>query len=78
MANEYATDIIRITALLPIEVKLRAEKAAAEQGKTLSRFVAEVVAAAVVGVPLTAEDHTRIAEHIERQQKLRIAKREKG
>lgn len=77
MAHERALDMVLMSVPLPIHVRRRAEKRAAEQGKALSRFIAETVAAAVVDVSLTVEDYAAITEYVEKQRELRMEKRER-
>lgn len=75
MANEYGFDIVRLMACVPIDVVKRIERLAAAAGKSRSQFVAEVLAARVVGVSLTDEDRAEIAAYIERAKAARAEKR---
>jgi hypothetical protein len=75
MANEYGLDIVRVMACVPVDVVRRIDRMAAEAGKTRSQFVAEVLAAKVVGVSLSSEDREWIVEYIERAKARRKEKR---
>ena len=75
MANEYGLDIVRVMACVPVDVVRRIDRMAAEAGKTRSQFVAEVLAAKVVGVSLSSEDREWIVEYIERAKARREEKR---
>lgn len=75
MANERATDRTTITVPVPIHIKRRAEKQAAKKGKALSTFVAGLIAAAVVDVPLTVDDYEEIAREIRLNEEKRMARR---
>lgn len=75
MANEYGLDIVRVMACVPVDVVRRIDNLAAKSGKTRSQFVAEVLAAKVVGVSLTKQDREWIAAYIERAAQKRDEKR---
>ncbi len=78
MANEYGFDIVSIKAYISIDVLKRIDRLAREQGKTRSRFIAEALAAKVVGVSLTEKDREEIAEFIARAKEARAKKRNMG
>lgn len=76
--QEYALDIIRVCAIVPIDVIKRIDRLAKKEGKTRSQFIAEILAARVVGVSLTDKDREEIADYIEEARKRRLEKRQRG
>lgn len=77
MSNEYGFDIVPVKAYVSIDVLKRIDRLAAEVGKTRSRFIAETLAARVVGVSLSDKDRQEISEFIEEARRLRAEKRKK-
>lgn len=76
--REYALDMVQVWSVVPIDVVRRIDRLAAAAGKTRSQFVAEILAAKVVGVSLTDEGRAAIAEFIERAKTRRAQKRLRG